>query len=228
MGMRLVRTASSSASPGSRPLTRIADDQGFFHWELEFAQAFANGGFDLQVGNPPWVRPRWDDDAVLAEHDPGSSWRRSRRGRRRNGAGRAAASGTGRALYCLRELTTSSPRSRSSARRRYTRYSPAPSPTSTVPSCARSGPTRSAAGPLDLLHPDTHFTGDKEGRLREAAYRRLRIHGDFVNAGQRFFPEPVGHTAHFGVHVYGRLERSRFDHLSWLVSTDALLTLARP
>lgn len=30
----------------------IADQQGFFHWELTFTQAFAQGGFDLQVGNP--------------------------------------------------------------------------------------------------------------------------------------------------------------------------------
>ncbi|MBX6390389.1 MAG: class I SAM-dependent DNA methyltransferase, partial [Frankia sp.] len=49
---------------------RIAKEQGFFHWELEFPQVFTKGGFDLQVGNPPWVRPDWDEAAVLAEHDP--------------------------------------------------------------------------------------------------------------------------------------------------------------
>src|SRR5699024_6759478 len=49
---------------------RIAAQQGFFHWELDFAPAFERGGFDLQVGNPPWVRPRSDVDALLAEGDP--------------------------------------------------------------------------------------------------------------------------------------------------------------
>src|SRR5699024_4124793 len=48
---------------------RIAAQQGFFHWELDFAPAFERGGFDLQVGNPPWVRPRSDVDALLAEGD---------------------------------------------------------------------------------------------------------------------------------------------------------------
>jgi hypothetical protein len=48
---------------------RIADQQGFFHWELDFATVFARGGFDIQVGNPPWVRPRSDEDALLAEGD---------------------------------------------------------------------------------------------------------------------------------------------------------------
>ena len=48
----------------------IAEAQGFFHWELDFAPVFARGGFDLQVGNPPWVRPDWDEAGVLAEFDP--------------------------------------------------------------------------------------------------------------------------------------------------------------
>ena len=49
---------------------QIAADQGFFHWELRFASVFADGGFDLQVGNPPWVRPRWEENPVLAEYEP--------------------------------------------------------------------------------------------------------------------------------------------------------------
>ena len=48
----------------------IAEEQGFFHWDLDFAHIFQCGGFDLQVGNPPWVRPDWEDDIALAEHDP--------------------------------------------------------------------------------------------------------------------------------------------------------------
>ncbi len=71
------------AASGARPTSRIAEEQpwlavvrdvaarqGFFHWELEFAPVFGRGGFDLQVGNPPWVRPRGDVDALLAEFDP--------------------------------------------------------------------------------------------------------------------------------------------------------------
>ena len=49
---------------------QIGDREGFFHWELEFGHVMKRGGFDLQVGNPPWVRPRWLDDSTLAEFDP--------------------------------------------------------------------------------------------------------------------------------------------------------------
>ena len=62
-GARRIPVADGCAS-------RSAESQGFFHWELDFAPVFARGGFDLQVGNPPWVRPDWDEAGVLAEFDP--------------------------------------------------------------------------------------------------------------------------------------------------------------
>ncbi|MBC7308681.1 MAG: class I SAM-dependent DNA methyltransferase, partial [Tetrasphaera sp.] len=56
--------------PWLRVCERVATQQGFFHWELDFATVFGRGGFDLQLGNPPWVRPDVDPDALLAEGDP--------------------------------------------------------------------------------------------------------------------------------------------------------------
>ena len=82
-------------------------------------------------------------------------------------------------------------------------------------------------GTVGLVHPDTHFVGDREGPLRGVAYRRLRVHGDFVNPGHRFFPEPVGESSHFGVHIYGPLREIGFDHLSWLFSAEALRLSSR-
>ena len=46
----------AAAHPWLARAREIATAQGWFHWELEFAPVFARGGFDLQVGNPPWVR----------------------------------------------------------------------------------------------------------------------------------------------------------------------------
>lgn len=36
-------------------LMKYARENRFFHWELEFPQVFANGGFDAAIGNPPYV-----------------------------------------------------------------------------------------------------------------------------------------------------------------------------
>ena len=49
----------------------IANKQHFFHWELEFADVFeSRGGFDLIIGNPPWVKLEWNEQAVLSDEDP--------------------------------------------------------------------------------------------------------------------------------------------------------------
>jgi hypothetical protein len=33
----------------------LAAQHSFFHWHLEFPEVFARGGFDLVLGNPPWI-----------------------------------------------------------------------------------------------------------------------------------------------------------------------------
>jgi len=33
----------------------LAARHSFFHWHLEFPEVFARGGFDLVLGNPPWI-----------------------------------------------------------------------------------------------------------------------------------------------------------------------------
>ncbi|WP_432746098.1 hypothetical protein [Streptomyces sp. JH002] len=201
----------------------IAAEQGFLHWELDFGFVFAQrGGFDLQVGNPPWVRPRWNEPAVLAEFDP---WfllqekaSNADKVRRRDALleDRRAKS------YLLRELTsTSATVAVLGSPQMY------PLLEGTQPDLYRAFMCQtwdhmSRGGMVGLVHPDSHFSGDKEAALREAAYRRLRMHGDFVNAGNRFFPPPVGRSSHFGVHISGGWkEEIDFQHLSWLFSVDA-------
>ena len=50
---------------------KIAGDNKFMHWELEFADVFADrGGFDLIIGNPPWVKVEWKEQNVLSDKNP--------------------------------------------------------------------------------------------------------------------------------------------------------------
>ena len=49
----------------------IAEQNRFMHWELEFADLFADrGGFDLVIGNPPWVKIQWNEQGVLSDKNP--------------------------------------------------------------------------------------------------------------------------------------------------------------
>ena len=38
-----------------KSLLEYADNNKFFHWELEFPEVFMKGGFDAAIGNPPYV-----------------------------------------------------------------------------------------------------------------------------------------------------------------------------
>ena len=53
--------AAEKASTALRPL----------HWELRFPEVFIKGGgFDLIVGNPPWIKVQWNEQGLLEEFDP--------------------------------------------------------------------------------------------------------------------------------------------------------------
>lgn len=71
------RTAKTNAEKLNHKLVaeieRRAEALQFFHWELEFPNVFAQGGFDVVLGNPPWnklklVEQKWfagRNDAIV-------------------------------------------------------------------------------------------------------------------------------------------------------------------
>jgi hypothetical protein len=69
---------------------------------------------------------------------------------------------------------------------------------------------------VGLLHPDTHLEGLREGKLRRAAYHRLRMHASFVNGGNWAFAPPISRNTQFGMHIYGSRGRVRFVNASSL------------
>jgi hypothetical protein len=195
-------TELAARFPWLDTVTQIAKAQGFFHWELRFAQVFSDGGFDLQLGNPPWVRPEWDENVVLAERDP---WFKLADGvsvdDRRARKDALLANEPVRQFF-LAEFTATTGIASFLA-------DPATYPliSGTQPDFYRGFMCRtwSHTGPygtVGLLHPDTHLEGVREGRLRAAAYHRLRMHGSFVNGGNWAFPLPLGNSLEFGMHIY--------------------------
>src|SRR5262249_1684297 len=57
------------------PRVKLVEDLAtaarFLHWELNFADVFARrGGFDLVLGNPPWIKVEWKEAGILGEKNP--------------------------------------------------------------------------------------------------------------------------------------------------------------
>jgi hypothetical protein len=73
---------------------------------------------------------------------------------------------------------------------------------------------------IGLIHPDSHLTGSKEGRLRAATYPRLRTHAYFVNEACLF--EDLGNTVDYGLQVYGSPGEISFAHLSRVFQPETI------
>lgn len=198
---------------------QIAQQHGFFHWELDFATVFSRGGFDLQVGNPPWVRPRGDVEALLAEfdvwwtlaHKPSQAAKNDRRMRTLEtpGAHEFVTDGS-TDVVCMAEFV-----------RNVTTY---PLISGTQPDLYRCFMEQtwkhvSDDGIIGLIHPETHLTDQKAVDLRGGAYQRLRRHWQFVNELHLF---EIHHLVSYGVHVYGHSREPEFIQAVSLYHPDTV------
>ncbi|WP_225735780.1 Eco57I restriction-modification methylase domain-containing protein [Gulosibacter chungangensis] len=199
----------------------VADAQGFFHWSLDFASVMAkNGGFDLQVGNPPWVRPRTDLEALYAEADPW--WQLNPKATQAVKAikRREALSIVGMPELVMdgasEVLSTSAFIGSASEYAQLTGLQPDYYRCFMVNTWRHS----SSRGISSLLHPDTHFTDARGGAFRASTYPRIRRHWQFVNELQLF--REILHLVSFGVHVYGAPRDPYFLHAVNLYHPDTV------
>jgi hypothetical protein len=200
----------------------IAKDQGFFHWELRFASVFKDGGFDVQVGNPPWVRPIWDENAVLAEFDPWFELAEKPPVPVRNARMAELLMLPRPQSFYLEELTGQAGLETFTANIATYDLLVGTQPDLYRAMMIRTWRSVGRSGTVGLLHPDTHLIGDAERYLRAEAFRRLRLHGDYANKSNRFFPEPVSRNVNFGMHIYASPQPIGFLHVSWLLDASEL------
>lgn len=197
-----------------------AEEQGFFHWELDFATVFARGGFDLQVGNPPWVRPRTDIEALLAEgdpwwalaHKPSEAAKAERRPEtlKVGDTWRNVIDGTSEVVVTAGLLGDTT---------MYPLLSAQPDMYRAFMCQVWRG--ASEQGKSTLIHLESHFTDDKATHLRRETYRRLRRHWQFINE-LLLFAEIEDHKR-YGVSVYGCARSPRFLNASVLYHPDTVV-----
>lgn len=207
-------------SPWLEVCERIAAEQGFFHWELDFATVLGRGGFDLQIGNPPWVRPEWDEVATYSEFDPlwqlGAALSPSELELHRAAA---------RQDLDHRNFMQEQARDVTSMRAFLTDVSVYPFTGNLRPDLHRSfiektWKIQSPTGVVGLIHPEAHFTDEKTSFLRSQCYLRLRRHWSFINELKLF---EIQDQKRFGVHVYGhKSEAVRFISASGIYHPDTI------
>ena len=55
--------------PAIEYASKLAAENRYFHWPLEFPEVFANGGFDAVLGNPPWDKQAFKEQEFFASRD---------------------------------------------------------------------------------------------------------------------------------------------------------------
>jgi len=188
-------------NPRLRQAQKLSDELHFFHWELAFADLFQQrGGFDLILGNPPWIKVTWNEQSLLADFD-------ARFVIRKLSAHETAQRRT--------EVFAASPE----ARRNYIAECESQEGTQAFLNASQNYPLLRgvqtnlykcflpiawraicAMGVIGLLHPEGPYDDPKGGSLREALYARLRAHFQFQNQEMLF---PIGHRNKYSINIYG-------------------------
>jgi hypothetical protein len=204
--------------PRVKVVEGLAGRRRFMHWELCFADVFARcGGFDLILGNPPWLKVEWNEAGVLGEKNPAFAIRKI-----------SASDLAKRRAEAFIEFP--------SLQDAWTDELQDAAGTQNFLSAGQNYPLLSgvlvnlykcfmplawglgnSSGVMALLHPDGPYEDSSAGALREALYRRLRRHFQFQNQEMLF---PIGHRAKYSINIYGP------QH--WPVGFDNIANLFAP
>lgn len=179
----------------------IAERQHFLHWELEFAPVFKDrGGFDLIVGNPPWVKLQWNEQGILSEYDPHIAVRKISASDTMALRTEAFAQNSDACAAYLREFTeTTGMKSFLNASVNY----PSLAGVQTnlykffLPLAYRIA---NMNGVSSFVHPEGVYDDPNGGKLRAEMYPRLRLHAQFVNELKLF---DIHHLVAYSLNVYG-------------------------
>ncbi|EPZ7306041.1 class I SAM-dependent DNA methyltransferase [Klebsiella pneumoniae] len=175
----------------------------FFHWDLEFSDLFAErGGFDLMLGNPPWLKVEWQEAGVLGDYEPEFVLRKL-------SASKLAMlrADTFNAIPALEDAWRSEyegcegMQNFLNAQQNYSvlRGVQTNLYKCFLPQAWRLGAQKGMAG---FVHPEGVYDDPKGGLLREEIYPRLRLHCQYQNEFSLFIGTNDHGRMKFGTHVY--------------------------
>jgi len=188
------------ALPQLQVAQQVAGQQHFMHWALEFADVFkARGGFDVVLGNPPWIKVSWNEQALLSDFDPRFAIRKL--SAKQTADQREAVFATlpqSRADYIAECVATEGIGAFLNASQNYPLLK---GQQNNLYKCFLPLVWQIGSGVQALLHPEGVYDDPKAGQLRAALYRRLRAHYQFANG--LFLFQEVHDQTRFSINVYG-------------------------
>ncbi|MDE0670361.1 MAG: hypothetical protein OXH72_01265 [Caldilineaceae bacterium] len=193
--------------------------QRFLHWPLVFADVLLGwSGFDLIVGNPPWVPLRWAEDEVLAQHVPAlilRKWSADQIARVRD-----SILGTDNRDGFVIEARVGSARASFARHIHNFPQLKGISPNTYKTFISRSFGLVAQSGTIGLIHPVALFLDPRGGMLRQHCYTRLVLLLQFTNERKRHMFTDVANRTVFAICIYlghqgivqFRMIANLFDH----------------
>ena len=200
-------------------VNRIAQEQRFQHWELEFADVFEdNGGFDLVIGNPPWIKISWEESGLLSEKEPLIAVKQYDVDQVAEVRQRFMNSLQGKIEYFHEYTAMASEQNFLNA---IENYAVLKGQQVNLYKCfiPLASYNANKNGLFAFIHPDGIYSDPKAGGLRKFVYPKLKYHFHFWNELNLF---DILHTAAFSLNVYGNGETDSFINISNLYSPTTI------
>ena len=198
----------------------IAKQQRFMHWELEFADLFyERGGFDLVIGNPPWILLLWNEENVLSEDFPMMEIRKQSAAEIASERSKLITDDNIRKAYMQAYADMAGMQNYYSAVQNYKILSGMKTNLFKcfLPQAWMIGNKDAVSA---FVHPDGVYDDPKGGTLRQVLYRKLRMHFQFTNE-LKLFAE-VDHHMGYSLNVYDNHETEVFDSISNLFTPSTI------
>jgi len=207
--------------PRLHTVQEIADTQHFLHWELEYADIFADhGGFDLVLGNPPWVKPEWNETGLLSDYQPLFAVKSLSATQVANLRDQVVQKFALKAPYLAEYEAMTGSKNFLNA---LCNYPALLGMKANLYKCflPQAWMINTPNGVSGFLHPEGVYDDPAGGELRREIYARLRDHFQFINE-LRLFAE-VHHSTKFSVNIYGKvLSLPLFKHIANLFTVSAI------
>lgn len=183
-----------------RLVKEVAKKQRFFHWELEFADVFKDGGFDFMVGNPPWVKLQWEAANAISEANPEYAVQSISAAELNKKLPELLKNQRTHDAFISEYTATAGQMAFYNAVGNYPLLQ---GQQTNLFRCFLPNAwdyTRKHDGVSAFVHPDELYGDTRAGVLREQMYRRLRYHFQFINERKLF--AGVDHHTAFSLNVY--------------------------
>jgi len=200
--------------PQLKVARQVAAQQRFLHWELEFADIFQQcGGFNVVLGNPPWIKVEWNEQSLLSDFDPRFAIRKlSAKQTADQREAVFAATEQARTDYLAECVATEGMGQFLNAVQNYPLLK---GQQSNLYKCFLPLVWRVGSGVQALLHPEGPYDDPNGGLIRAAMYTRLRSHYQFQNE-LKLFAE-IGNRVKYSINVYGTEQTARFRTIANLM-----------